>query len=329
MPDIKIYLCVTDGCNLACKGCYKYTTRDKVDLPKFLDLNKAKQYLDNIIKLYPEDNIYCTFHGGEPFYTGDISKYIDLINNYSNIKNMYWSATTNLIYNISTEHIKLFGLFKDKFFKTSWDVEDYRFRNISQKELWENNIKYLLSLGFLIQPIITVNLQTIQYSPSDLFEYFKHLGISTVNFERITETGRASIIKVKPTNRQVDEWLWQVYIINKSKYNFYIPLFAELEYAKTNGFVGCRKRECMQTVRTINTDGSVGACPNCADIYIIDKTGQYNTDTEKDLILKEKTVTDTCMFCKYYDICNGDCCQLSFDETGCPGLIKIYQELNQ
>ena len=57
------------------------------------------------------------FHGGEPFYIGNISTYIELINSYAHVKNVYWSATTNLIYDISQDHIKLFELFKDKFFK--------------------------------------------------------------------------------------------------------------------------------------------------------------------------------------------------------------------
>ena len=106
---------------------------------------------------------------------------------------------------------------KINFLKTSWDVDNYRFSDISQKTVWERNVKHLLSLQFSIQPIITVNLQTIQHSPQELFEYFKKLGISTLNFERITETGRASNLKVKPTNRQVDEWLWQAYVTNKKR----------------------------------------------------------------------------------------------------------------
>ena len=44
----------------------------------------------------------------------------------------------------------------------------------------------------------------------------------------------------------------------------------------------------MQTVRTINVDGSIGACPNCSDIHIIDADGNYNLAIEQELILKRK-----------------------------------------
>ena len=40
----------------------------------------------------------------------------------------------------------------------------------------------------------------------------KDLGISTVNFERITLTGRATMNNVKPTNREVDDWMYAAYL---------------------------------------------------------------------------------------------------------------------
>lgn len=324
----KLYICVTDGCNLACKGCYKFTGLSVV-YPHFLDLNKVTEYIDILLQKDPNLALECTFHGGEPFYLGgeeQLEKYIKLIDKYARYPNIIWSATTNLIYDITSTHLKLFNKFYNKFIKTSWDVENYRFSDDRQKQLWENNVKTLLSYGFIIQPIITVNTQTITHSPEELYEYFIKLGVKSINFERITLTGRAKTNPVKPTNREVDEWLYKAYCLNK-RYGLDISLFNELIHADTNGFIGCRRRECMQTVRTINTDGSIGACPNCSDIHIIGIDGKYNQVQEENLLKQEQTVSKQCLFCKYYKLCNGDCCQLEFDETGCPGLTKIYEEV--
>jgi len=203
-----------------------------------------------------------------------------------------------------------------RFIKTSWDVDDYRFKNNEQLKVWEDNVRFLIEKGYIVQPIVTVNIQTIKHNPYELLSYFKDFGINIVNFERITETGKASKVKVKPTNREIDNWLYKAYKISK-ELDMHIPLFDELvAISKGAEPLGCRRRECMQSVRTLNTDGSIGACPNCSDNMNLDE-----------LIKLEKTIPNQCKFCKFYKICKGDCCQLKFDETGCPGLTNIYEEL--
>lgn len=317
MTDKKLYLCLTDSCNLACKGCYKPCALQKIS---FLDVNRIKEILNTYSK---DDNLECVFHGGEPFYLiKDFQPYIDLIDEFPNVS---WSATTNLIYEITPDHLRLFNKFTNKFIKTSWDVDDYRFKTKNQLELWEKNVKLLIEQGFTIQVIITVNNQTIQYNPYEQLMYFKNLGINIINYERITETGRAAEVKVKPTNREIDDWLYKAFIASK-ELNINIPLFDELVNYK-QGFLGCRKRECMQNVRTLNADGSLGACPNCSDKIILDKDNNHNKELEENLVTMEKMLPMSCKFCKFYKICHGDCCQLKFDETGCPGLTKIYEEI--
>jgi len=321
MTNKKLYLCLTDSCNLACKGCYKPCTLQQIS---FLDINRIKEVISDMLKgLAKDDSLECVFHGGEPFYLiKDTKPYIELIDTFPNV---IWSATTNLMYDLTEDHINLFNKFTNKFIKTSWDVDDYRFKTKDQLNLWEINIRKLIKLGFNIQVIVTVNNQTVLHKPKELLTYFKALGIHIVNFERITETGRAAEVKVKPTNREIDDWLYEVFIVNK-EFQLEIPLFEELIHYKQD-FFGCRRRECMQNVRTLNTDGSLGACPNCSDKIIKTKDNIYNKNLEDTLIKIEKSIPNPCKFCKFYKICNGDCCQLQFDETGCPGLTKIYEEI--
>lgn len=317
----KIYICTNNSCQLHCLGCYMNSLCNNNE---FVDLNFVRKVLNKNI----EKDTECVFHGGEPFFLRDdktIQTYIDLVLEYPNAK---WSATTNLVYEITPKLLRLFNLFNNKFIKTSWDVDEYRFKNKDQLHLWENNVKFLLSEGFEVEVLITINNLLIKHDPKEILDYFKGLGIKIINFERITENGRASEVKVKPTNREADEWLYKIY-----KYNteLSIPIIDELvDISKGAEPSGCRKRECMKCVLTINSNNTIGTCPNIAKIQPI---GKYEndiimySDKQKDLIKVEKNVNFKCLMCRFYNICKADCCQLKFDETGCPGLTNILKEL--
>lgn len=317
----KIYLCTNNSCQLQCLGCYMNSLCNNTE---FVDLDFAKKVLDFNI----EENTECVFHGGEPFFLRDdktIQKYIDLVLEYPNIK---WSATTNLVYNITPKLLELFSLFDNKFIKTSWDVDNYRFKTKEQLNLWENNIKFLLNKGFDVEVLITVNNLLIKHKPEEIVDYFVDLGIKTINFERITENGRANKVKVKPTNRETDSWLYEVYKYNKS---LNIPLIDELVSISQGAEpLGCRRRECMKCVTTINSNNTVGTCPNMAKDQPIGKYENneviYN-DKQDELIKLEKNINNKCLVCRFYKICKAECCQLQFDETGCPGLTEIMRNI--
>jgi len=70
------------------------------------------------------------------------------------------------------------------------------------------------------------------------------LSIANVNFERLTLTGNASDGKLKPTNREIDEWLFNAYLIAKEN-NVKVPLFEGIENSIDGFLVGCRARKCM------------------------------------------------------------------------------------
>lgn len=321
----KIYLCTTNLCQLQCVGCYASALCGLKG--NQLDLKFARKVIDESIK--EVDDVECVFHGGEPFFNRSdkiIQTYIDLINEYPNVR---WSATTNLVYEITPKLNELFNLFTNKFIKTSWDVDSYRFKNKQQLDKWESNIKYLLDQGFNVEVIITVNTNTIKHSPSEIMDYMSNLGIKCINFERITETGRAAEVKVKPLNCETDKWLYEAFQYNKCK-QFSIPLFDELK-AIVEGAepIGCRLRQCMRNVRTLNANNTLSTCPNMADVTIGKYDGEYkyNESEHQKLIEFEKKKSLRCLTCKYYNICKGDCCQLQFDESGCPGLRKILEEI--
>ncbi len=325
----KIYICTTNLCQLHCKGCYMSSAYNLQE--RTVDLDLVREVINNT--LLETDNIECVFHGGEPFFKHDnetIQKYIDLIQEYPQLK---WGSTTNLVYTITPKLLELFSLFTDKLIKTSWDVDSYRF-NEEQLKLWENNVKFLLGLGYDIEPIITINTDIIKHSPKEILEYIKNFCKGSINFERITDTGRAITNSTRPTNREVDSWLYEAYIYNKENTKLLITLFDELEgIAQGQEPIGCKRRECMQCVTTIMSDNTIGTCPNSTvnnRIAIKDNNKLvYNTELYEKLIKAEKLFNHKCLTCKFYKICHGECCQLRFDETGCPGLLKILEHIKK
>jgi len=294
---------------------------------KRLDVNVIRNILDSHVNKFKQ--IECVFHGGEPFFQAEdntIQNYIELIKSYPTIK---WSATTNLTYKLTDKLIELFSLFDKKFLKTSWDVDDYRFTTVNQRNIWENNVKSLLQKGFDVEVIVTLNKFTLSHKPSKLMNYFKELGIKIINFERITETGRAAVVKIKPDNVDIDKWLTELYIYNLQHHDIKIQLFEELEnIIKGNDPIGCRERRCMENVITVNTDGTIATCPNISNIHIVDNNG-YNESLHKKLISQERKLNERCLTCSYYNICRGECCQLSFDKTGCPGLKMLIDKIKE
>lgn len=286
-------------------------------------INKAITFIKEKCK---EHSVLLILHGGEPLFNG-LQKIKYVINALSDVKNLKITITTNLIYNLTDEHIQVFKSFVNMdnkpLISTSWDYK-IRFTD-KQKDLWENNVKSLIANSFNVAPIICITSYILNLSPKDLLLYFKKLGIIRLNFERLTLTGNAIQNNyLKPKNIDVDAWLYKAYLESK-KLNLNVSIFDNLEEAIYNhNLVGCKKRNCQEEVITINPDGKIAGCPNCSDKTY--GTLEYKDEKlYKDLIAKEQLKENSCYICDYYKYCNGECYQLSWDETGCPGLKSIIK----
>lgn len=323
-----IYLKLTDKCQLKCKHCYISSDFDSCLNMTDDTIEQTIKFLDDYAKLCDCETLII-FHGGEPTIAG-LDKINYIIDKLKHNTNIFFNITTNLVYNITQQHIELFSKFysnNKKAISTSWDYM-IRFSD-KQQELWENNVRYLLDHDIDVNPIICVTKQLInKYSNTDeLFEYFTRLGVKTINFERITLNGRALIYDVKPNNHDIDEWMLKAYISSK-KYGICVTLFSILENAVQNNiYIGCRKRECTSCVRTINTNGTISGCPNTYDVIFGDILGNINNEVVLKEQNKEFFKSNECYLCKYYKICNGECYQLVNDSTGCPGLKLLIQHI--
>lgn len=333
-----VYIKLTNACQLHCAHCYN-SICPATDTMSLETLGCIKHRLENLCKL--GETVHVTFHGGEPMLYPYLDEVIDFVKYFKGKKyDINFSATTNLVYPLSEQKKELFREFATNeqgkpIISTSYDY-NIRFKDIDEEKFWFDNVLVLINDGFDVRPIITVTKPLIQWTTGGYFLIqFSTVGITSCNFERITCTGRASDNKdtLIPTNREVDEWLEKTYKQYKSMdpLTMHIPLFDILEDSiKFGKLSGCRARQCTCDVITFNPDGSIATCPNIADKIV----GNVNTpETEeycrmkKDLRSLENIRRSECYTCQYYQYCNGDCFQLAWDETGCPGLIKIMEDI--
>ena len=327
MEEYNIYVKLTNACNLKCKHCYN-SIMENSDYMSEQILYDTSKYIQAFATAHKNATINIQLHGGEPCMY-DINKLIWFIKSIPQL-NCKFSITTNLAYELSDKHIQLFKLMKPydstPYIMTSWDYK-IRFDDKSLS-LWEKNIKVLQDSNIVVQPIVCITTMLVDgVSPKQLFDYFEKLNIKNINFERITATGNAVVNNLKPLNRQVDNWLYEAFCIYENN-DFHIPLFGNLKCAMFGKYNGCRARQCMSTVTTINPDGSLATCPNMplnsiGTIYHEDFGARFK------LCACEKNINTNCKNCNYLKYCNGDCCQLEYDKSGCPGLKLIIAHLSQ
>ena len=324
--DRAIYLKLTNDCQLCCAHCYNAFMHNKQYISDQV-LDKAILYIKNTINQYSNDHFVVQLHGGEPmlYDTNKINHIIDCL------PNIDFTITTNLVFKLNSEKILLLQRMKVNglnIIQTSWDYA-IRFKNDKQQQLWLNNCKKLIECGVTVQPTITLTNKLINnIKPYDLINQFKGWGFTTINFERLTETGRAQENNLRPNNRELDEYCLQLYKASKT-IGLNVALFEGIEQSIKHNYVGCRTRNCNNTVTTINPDGSISHCPNIANyptttIIPIKNIKLYDTKAQDKL---EKNNPMQCLSCRYYQYCRGDCYQLHFDDTGCNGLKMIYDYL--
>lgn len=329
MNDYFLYVKTTDKCQLQCSHCY---VNSDITKSTEIDFESVKAYINDFCSKHFDDRIIASLHGGEPLLANN-DKIYDLVKNTKH-DNIFWSATTNLIYDIDETKEKLFNEFIQpdgtKLVLTSYDIL-IRFKN-NQEIIWKENVKKLISKGFVVKPIVCLTKYMTKNNIQSVFDMFIDMGITIMNFERITDSGRASQNPLRYNNKELDDLLYEVYCLWNNKYRnkLSITLFEDIELAFNKGIlVGCRARHCMENVITINPDGSICGCPNQSDkVYDnIDGTIKNYAYSQKELSCEEMKKDKRCYSCQYFSYCNGDCFQLKWDDDICPAPKKIYRYL--
>lgn len=314
-PELTIYVKLTNGCQLKCDHCFNAGTNFSGDMD-----NQIVEDVISFIQDKSKNNlINFVLHGGEPLLNG-LNKAAYIIDNVQTNKKY---VTTNLMYDLTPSHIQFFKRFD--LVSTSWDYK-IRFKTQNQERLWRKNLLTLIEEGINTSVIITLSKYVVdELEPESIFKMCGVLGVKHFNFERLTETGNAKKNNLKANNADIDKWLLKAYELYE-KSSFKIPLFEGVEESvKYGNLIGCRRRECQRSVITINTDGSICGCPNSYKYIYGDISGNFDKDKFNDLQAKEALRSNRCYMCELYKYCNGDCCQLSWDDTGCPGMPSVFK----
>lgn len=320
LPDqLMFYLKTTETCQLNCDHCF---TNGKNGKKGFFNVNNVKKFFNEIHDINPNQAGNIAFHGGEPMLAkvSDMMEIHDYINTI--LPNMWWSITTNLTYKL-TDEIKMF--FKHCFFKTGIGTSyDYgiRFENQRQEDLWKENIKWLVDEGFNVTLMVSVTNDLVDKDPYEFLDFVKSLNINYLHIERITPNGNALKNTSKfPSNVALDLWfeqLWNATIKGEYYKYFSNEFFSSiLTSVVQTAHSGCRCRECEQKIFTLNADGTVGGCPNSAPEnffgHISDGFSALYTSTARSCNINEElTRALPCWSCEVFDICNGDCHQLKW-----------------
>lgn len=241
---------------------------------------------------------------------------------------------TNLVYKLTKSRLSFLSSLKS--FGISWD-HDIRFEHLSQKLLWEQNVKELSQYGLQLTLVVSMSTNLIKEKKAiDIVSYAYGLGFKHILFERITSNGNAKLNKgVLPGNQDADKWTYQMYkdtlVGNWQEKidNMLLATIAEGIVNVNNIATSCRS--CEQTMLTINADGTLAGCPNSApeenwghlsmEIFEVLKS----SDRMKS-IMCEATKNPICYTCEYLPVCNGGCHRLDWQGDLCPAPKNIFKE---
>jgi len=318
---------LTERCNLNCTHCF--ALKRNLDMSDEV-INLTLRYLIDFINTHENEEHSIIFLGGEIGLLNPniIINFIEKLNRAIKVKINY-EISTNLVYKITKEHLSLFKLFKE--ITVSYDP-NIRFKTNYQKKLWKENIILLKKNNILINCVISVTKDIIQIAPKVFFENMLKLNCDSYDLmtiaPSITNINIWNIIK--STNRDEDNWLYEVYLLYKqyqtSNNNFIIYFFKGIEdlILKNKNYEDfCRN--CQTSRLTFGPDGLISQCPFTQDkpFYNL-KTNTYINDNYKYWITIEKTLNEKCKICNLFKYCKGDCCLHLWDKTGCACPTKIF-----
>tara|TARA_B110001454_G_scaffold16145_2_gene14626 strand:+ start:40003 stop:41160 length:1158 start_codon:yes stop_codon:yes gene_type:complete len=336
VSDLMVYLKTTETCQLNCSHCF---TSGKNGKKIFFDPDAVVDWFHRFHQVVPHlKNGHVAFHGGEPFLA-PISSMYKVWNSCRNLwPNVWWSATTNLVYNLDDEKRQFMKTAFSQGIATSWD-RGIRFQSEHQETLWRKNVNTLLQDGHEVTVMISLSKDVIQMDVEDFLKWFADLGVQYLHLERITPNGNALVNQgVIPTNKELDDWflkLWRATVKLESYTKFTNLFFNSILTSLVNrAHTGCRCRGCEQKIFTLNADGSIGGCPNSAATQpyahlsmpipeLLSSPGRSKN------ILCEVQRNPICYSCDVFDVCNGDCHQLAWQGDLCASPKTLMQELKE
>lgn len=328
-----IYVKTTGSCNLNCDHCFTNgKTGDKTQFDPMLTAAWVKDFMS----MHSGDVEYhLEIHGGEPFLV-PISKLKAFSDEFLHLSNVSMCGNSNLVFKITDEILSYIKVYFDSRIGTSWD-HWIRFDNEKQLTLWKNNVRFLRSEGVSVHLKVSVSKQLINMSPDWFLDQMEAIGVNDVALERITSGGNTEVnLNVFPCNEKQDNWYLELYKAYKARScSFAITTLDTIEQKlKTNTVkVDTNCRNCEQNIATINSNGTIGVCPNVAtkqNFATVNDSAEVflKADGRIDEIVKELDFSEICVKCDVFDLCGGDCHRLPWQGYRCGGLKNTLRFLS-
>lgn len=332
--DLMVYLKTTETCQLNCSHCF---TSGKNGRKIFFNPDSVIDWFHRFHEVVPKiRNGNVAFHGGEPFLA-PISAMRKVWESCHQLwPNLWWSATTNLVYNLDDEKRSFMKQAFTQGIATSWD-KGIRFQSQHQEKLWNKNLGILREDGHNVTVMISLSRDVLRIDAEDFLKWFIDLGVPFMHLERITPNGNALNNRdIMPTNQELDEWfikLWDASVKLEAHKKFSNLFFNSILTSLVNkSHTGCRCRGCEQKIFTLNADGTIGGCPNSAtsesyaDLSMAIPDLLSSKGRTKN-ILCEVQRNPLCYSCDVFDICNGDCHQLAWEGDLCASPKTLLKRL--
>lgn len=327
-----IYVKTTGTCNLNCSHCF--TNGKNGDKTQF-DPEKTASWIRDFMGQYdPETQYHLELHGGEPFLV-PLAKLIDFADRFQ-ADNISMCANSNLVFKLTDDHIDFIKTYLGSRIGTSWD-HWIRFGNEKQLELWKQNIRTLKEHDITVCLKVSVSKQLVATTPDWLFDQLESFGVDEVSLERLTVGGNSVWNPdIFPDNTEQDNWyLALVKRYQQSQPSFEFNTIATLiEKIKTNTVkIDTNCRNCEQHLVTINSNGTLGGCPNMAAEHRHSTIEQSATEFlysegRIDEITAELDFKPGCLRCDVFDLCGGDCHRLPWQDGRCGGLKNTLRYLS-
>lgn len=336
LTELMVYLKTTETCQLNCEHCFTNGINGK---KIYYDVNRTIDWFHRLHEVSPKLNGgSVAFHGGEPM----LAPIKDMRRTWEACKdlwpNVWWTTTTNLVYNLDDEKR---AFFKDAFqdgISTSWD-KGIRFENEKQERLWAKNLQTLIDDGHKMTLMISLSKSVLDIPVEDFLNWIKDTGVKYLHLERITPNGNAKRNPhIMPSNAELDAWfvkLWEASVKLETHKHFDNLFFnGILSSLVTTTHTGCRCRSCEKKIFTLNADGTIGGCPNSAVNNTFgtmddDITELLGSEGRLDNIVCETQRNPLCYTCDVYDVCNGDCHQLAWEGDVCASPKSLMRQLKR
>ncbi len=347
---VQVIMNVTHSCNLACRYCYY--REEMSQKPGNMSLPTVEMVFKQLAKSsFASVNI--SIHGGEPLLrdTQFYNDFFGLQLKYLHDKEISNSIQTNgtLIDECFIDnYLKLTGEGINLGIGLSLDGprEIHDFSRLYRKGLSGSfddilkNINLLEKHGIDIAVLAVAPLQMAERA-NVLYDFFKSiknmhfLDLLVPKYDAIPTVSDDSLSRVY--NEVFDDWFFDENAFFNIRYyaNFI------LAFLTGRGNICTSQADCFSNKKMISVgpDGSISFCDSLPDYTLgnvwgndVDSLIDKNNRIRRRQSIKEAERLETCMFCKWYNICGGDCPYNHVPGSGkvqywCEEYQKIFEHL--